>query len=170
MDGEGDGPQGLEEQAAAAAEAARVLRDAAAALAACRTADEDALRRRAVALDADVRRLQGSVAPLDPAALDKGYSHSRFTGELAKTAGHVLAMDFIETVIKKNESINGHYENASFMCADVTSPDLVIEDNSIDLVFSNWLLMYLSDEEHPEEVEDRRREQEASFIIDVMCD
>ncbi|XP_044958111.1 phosphomethylethanolamine N-methyltransferase-like [Hordeum vulgare subsp. vulgare] len=44
-----------------------------------------------------------------------------------------------------NESINGHYENASFMCA--TSPDLVIEDNSIDLIFSNWLLMYLSDEE-----------------------
>ncbi|KAE8771985.1 phosphoethanolamine N-methyltransferase 1-like [Hordeum vulgare] len=121
--------QGLEEQAAAAAEAARGLRDVVAALAACRTTDEDALRRRAVALDADVRRLQGSVAPLDPAALDK------------------------------NESINGHYENASFMCADVICPDLVIEDNSIDLVFSIWLLMYLSDEEddlkHREEVEDR---------------
>nr|CDM83854.1 unnamed protein product [Triticum aestivum] len=56
-------------------------------------------------------------------------------------------MDFIESVIKKNESINGHYKNASFMCADVTSPDLVIEDNSIDLIFSNWLLMYLSDAE-----------------------
>lgn len=47
----------------------------------------------------------------------------------------------------QNESINGHYKNASFMCADVTSPDLVIEANSIDLIFSNWLLMYLSDEE-----------------------
>jgi phosphoethanolamine N-methyltransferase len=33
------------------------------------------------------------------------------------------------------------------MCADVTSPDLMIEENSIDLIFSNWLLMYLSDEE-----------------------
>uniref|UniRef100_A0A0A9DF32 phosphoethanolamine N-methyltransferase n=1 Tax=Arundo donax TaxID=35708 RepID=A0A0A9DF32_ARUDO len=33
------------------------------------------------------------------------------------------------------------------MCADVTSPDLTIEANSIDLIFSNWLLMYLSDEE-----------------------
>jgi len=33
------------------------------------------------------------------------------------------------------------------MCADVTSPDLMIEANSIDLIFSNWLLMYLSDEE-----------------------
>jgi phosphoethanolamine N-methyltransferase len=33
------------------------------------------------------------------------------------------------------------------MCADVTSPDLMIEENSIDLIFSNWLLMYLLDEE-----------------------
>ncbi|XP_044953937.1 phosphoethanolamine N-methyltransferase 1-like [Hordeum vulgare subsp. vulgare] len=56
-------------------------------------------------------------------------------------------MDFIECVIKKNESINGHYENATFMCTDVRSPYLVIEDNSIDLIFSNWLLMYLSDKE-----------------------
>ncbi|KAG8095168.1 hypothetical protein GUJ93_ZPchr0012g19297 [Zizania palustris] len=79
--------------------------------------------------------------------LELGAGISRFTSELAKTAGHVLAMDFIESVIKKNESINGHHENASFMCADVTSPDLKIEDNSIDLIFSNWLLMYLSDEE-----------------------
>lgn len=33
------------------------------------------------------------------------------------------------------------------MCADVTSPDLAIDDESIDLIFSNWLLMYLSDKE-----------------------
>uniref|UniRef100_A0A0D9V4H2 phosphoethanolamine N-methyltransferase n=1 Tax=Leersia perrieri TaxID=77586 RepID=A0A0D9V4H2_9ORYZ len=79
--------------------------------------------------------------------LELGAGIGRFTGELAKTAGHVLAMDFIESVIKKNESINGHHKNASFMCADVTSPDLTIEENSIDLIFSNWLLMYLSDEE-----------------------
>jgi phosphoethanolamine N-methyltransferase len=79
--------------------------------------------------------------------LELGAGIGRFTGELAKTAGHVLAMDFIESVIKKNESINGHCKNVSFVCADVTSPDLVIEDNSIDLIFSNWLLMYLSDQE-----------------------
>ena len=63
--------RGLEEQAAAAAEAARELRDAAAAFAVRRAADEDALRRRAVALDGDLRRLQGSLAALEPAALDK---------------------------------------------------------------------------------------------------
>lgn len=33
------------------------------------------------------------------------------------------------------------------MCADVTSPELKIEDESVDLIFSNWLLMYLSDNE-----------------------
>jgi protein-L-isoaspartate O-methyltransferase len=30
-----------------------------------------------------------------------GAGIGRFTGELAKTAGHVIAMDFIESVIKK---------------------------------------------------------------------
>jgi ubiquinone/menaquinone biosynthesis C-methylase UbiE len=33
--------------------------------------------------------------------LELGAGIGRFTGELAKTAGHVIAMDFIESVIKK---------------------------------------------------------------------
>ncbi|VAH10144.1 unnamed protein product [Triticum turgidum subsp. durum] len=80
--------------------------------------------------------------------LELGAGIGRFTGELAKEAGHVIALDFIDSVIKKNEEINGDiYKNITFMCADVTSPELKIEDNSIDIVFSNWLLMYLNDEE-----------------------
>lgn len=47
----------------------------------------------------------------------------------------------------QNESINGHHKNAKFRCADVTSPDLEIAEESVDLIFSNWLLMYLSDKE-----------------------
>ncbi|KAL3570764.1 hypothetical protein D5086_028013 [Populus alba] len=47
----------------------------------------------------------------------------------------------------ENENINGHYKNVKFMCADVTSPDLNISEGSVDLIFSNWLLMYLSDKE-----------------------
>ena len=71
MSGDGDA-RGLEAAAAAAAaEAARELREAAAALVATRAAEEDALRRRAVALDADVRRLQGELHGLDPSTLDK---------------------------------------------------------------------------------------------------
>ncbi|KAK2975455.1 hypothetical protein RJ640_007801 [Escallonia rubra] len=79
--------------------------------------------------------------------LELGAGIGRFTGELAKTAGQVLALDFIDSVIKKNESINGHFKNVKFMCADVTSPDLNISAESVDLIFSNWLLMYLSDKE-----------------------
>ncbi|XP_057465353.1 phosphomethylethanolamine N-methyltransferase-like [Actinidia eriantha] len=79
--------------------------------------------------------------------LELGAGIGRFTGELAKKAGQVLALDFIESVIKKNEEINEHYKNIKFMCADVTSPDLHIEAESMDLIFSNWLLMYLSDKE-----------------------
>jgi hypothetical protein len=70
MSGDGD-VRGLEAAAAAAAEAARELREAAAALVATRAAEEDALRRRTMALDADVRRLQGSLHALDPSTLDK---------------------------------------------------------------------------------------------------
>ncbi|KAJ0232496.1 Phosphoethanolamine N-methyltransferase 1 [Hirschfeldia incana] len=79
--------------------------------------------------------------------LELGAGIGRFTGELAQKAGEVIALDFIESAIKKNESVNGHYKNVKFMCADVTSPDLKIEDGSVDLIFSNWLLMYLSDKE-----------------------
>ncbi|KAG6625392.1 hypothetical protein CIPAW_16G093100 [Carya illinoinensis] len=79
--------------------------------------------------------------------LELGAGIGRFTGELAQKAGQLLALDFIESVIKKNESINGHHKNVKFMCADVTSPDLKISDESVDLIFSNWLLMYLSDKE-----------------------
>lgn len=38
--------------------------------------------------------------------LELGAGIGRFTGELAKTAGHVLAMDFIESVIKKVSTFN----------------------------------------------------------------
>lgn len=107
------------------------------------------LDSRASDLDKEERPEVLSLLPCykGKSVLELGAGIGRFTGELAKEAGHVLALDFIESVIKKNESINGHYKNASFMCADVTSPDLAIDDESIDLIFSNWLLMYLSDKE-----------------------
>ncbi|KAF3785384.1 Phosphoethanolamine N-methyltransferase 3 [Nymphaea thermarum] len=79
--------------------------------------------------------------------LELGAGIGRFTGELAKTARSVTAIDFIESVIKKNESVNGHFKNVKFMCADAASPDLQFPPESFDIIFSNWLLMYLSDEE-----------------------
>ncbi|KAG0534800.1 hypothetical protein BDA96_04G311100 [Sorghum bicolor] len=109
------------------------------------------LDSRAADLDREERPERGPLSLLPSyegkSVLELGAGIGRFTGELAKIAGNVLALDFIESAIKKNESINGHYNNASFMCADVTSEDLVLPASSIDLIFSNWLLMYLSDEE-----------------------
>uniref|UniRef100_A0A0A9D9K8 phosphoethanolamine N-methyltransferase n=1 Tax=Arundo donax TaxID=35708 RepID=A0A0A9D9K8_ARUDO len=106
------------------------------------------LDSRAADLDKEERPKVLSLLPSykGKSVLELGAGIGRFTGKLAKEAGHVLALDFIESVIQKNESINGHNKNITFMCADVTSPDLKIENNSIDLIFSNWLLMYLSDE------------------------
>ncbi|CAL9063710.1 phosphoethanolamine N-methyltransferase-like [Musa acuminata AAA Group] len=107
------------------------------------------LDSRASELDKEERPEVLSLLPpyKGKSVLELGAGIGRFTSELAKEAGHVLALDFIESVIKKNESLNGHYKNTSFMCADVTSPDLTIEADSVDLIFSNWLLMYLSDKE-----------------------
>ncbi|CAL1354572.1 unnamed protein product [Linum trigynum] len=79
--------------------------------------------------------------------LELGAGIGRFTGQIANKAGQVIALDFIDSVIKKNEDINGHFKNVKFMCADVTSPDLNFSEGSMDLIFSNWLLMYLSDAE-----------------------
>ncbi|PON79131.1 Phosphoethanolamine N-methyltransferase [Trema orientale] len=79
--------------------------------------------------------------------VDLGAGIGRFTSEFAQKANQVVAIDFIESVIKKNEKINGHYKNINFMCADVVSPDLNISEGSVDFIFSNWLLMYLSDKE-----------------------
>ncbi|XP_038878463.1 phosphomethylethanolamine N-methyltransferase-like isoform X2 [Benincasa hispida] len=79
--------------------------------------------------------------------VELGAGIGRFTAELAQRAAQVLAVDVIEDVIKKNESINGHNKNVRFLCADVTSPELDIPEDSVDFIFSNLPLMYFSDEE-----------------------
>ncbi|KAF8037825.1 hypothetical protein BT93_B0617 [Corymbia citriodora subsp. variegata] len=107
------------------------------------------LDSKASDLDKEERREILSLLPAyeGKSVLELGAGIGRFTGELAQKAGQLLALDFIDGVIKKNESINGHHKNVKFQCADVTSPDLKIAEDSVDLIFSNWLLMYLSDTE-----------------------
>ncbi|KAF3662438.1 Phosphoethanolamine N-methyltransferase [Capsicum annuum] len=106
----------------------------------------------AMMLDSKAADLDKEVLSLLPpyegkSVLELGAGIGRFTGELAKNAGQLIALNFIESAIKKNESINKHHKNVKFMCADVTSPDLKFSPESVDLIFSNWLLMYLSDGE-----------------------
>ncbi|XP_072423701.1 phosphoethanolamine methyltransferase, partial [Chiloscyllium punctatum] len=77
--------------------------------------------------------------------LELGAGIGRFTGHLAKRAGHVTAVDFMERFVAKNRELNGHHVNVSFLQADITQ--LELPRNSIDLIFSNWLFMYLTDVE-----------------------
>ncbi|KAI3443278.1 uncharacterized protein J3R85_000208 [Psidium guajava] len=107
------------------------------------------LDSKASDLDKEERpEILSSLPPYEgKSVLELGAGIGRFTGELAQKAGELLALDFIDSAIKKNASINGHHKNVKFLCADVTSPDLKIAENSLDLIFSNWLLMYLSDTE-----------------------
>ncbi|XP_052818692.1 uncharacterized protein LOC128244694 isoform X2 [Mya arenaria] len=77
--------------------------------------------------------------------IELGAGIGRFTAKLAATAKHVTAIDFMEKFINKNQETNGHIPNIDFRCEDVTK--LRLENNSCDLVFSNWLMMYLEDEE-----------------------
>lgn len=77
--------------------------------------------------------------------LELGAGIGRFTNVLAKQAESVIAVDFIEKFIKKNEEINAHLNNIEFVHGDVTK--LAFETNAFHIIFSNWLLMYLNDEE-----------------------
>ncbi|XP_075902732.1 phosphoethanolamine methyltransferase isoform X2 [Nelusetta ayraudi] len=77
--------------------------------------------------------------------LELGAGIGRYTCHLLTKAKHVTAVDFMENFVEKNRKNNGHHSNASFIQADVTKLDL--PKNSFDFIFSNWLLMYLSEEE-----------------------
>ncbi|GJT18119.1 phosphomethylethanolamine N-methyltransferase-like protein isoform X1 [Tanacetum coccineum] len=76
--------------------------------------------------------------------LELGDGLGHFTGELAKKACKVIALDFVENVVKENENINGHYENVEFMCTDVTSPNLNFTVETVDLILTYALLSNFS--------------------------
>ena len=77
--------------------------------------------------------------------MELGAGIGRFTSDLAKRAQSVIAVDFMQNLISENEVQNNHYGNIDFRCADATL--LELPSGSLDVIFSNWLLMYLSDEE-----------------------
>ncbi|RLN71560.1 hypothetical protein BBJ28_00020808 [Nothophytophthora sp. Chile5] len=69
----------------------------------------------------------------------------RFTSIIGSQAKSVLAVEFIEDFHKANCSTNGHLSNVQFLCQDVVN--LEAEPNSFDVIFSNWIFMYLGDDE-----------------------
>jgi len=77
--------------------------------------------------------------------VELGAGIGRFTADIAQGAKSVIAIDFMQNLIDQNKAINGHMENIEFRCGDATL--LELEPSSLDVVFSNWLLMYLADAE-----------------------
>uniref|UniRef100_A0A8C4WWB4 phosphoethanolamine N-methyltransferase n=2 Tax=Eptatretus burgeri TaxID=7764 RepID=A0A8C4WWB4_EPTBU len=77
--------------------------------------------------------------------LELGAGIGRFTGAIADTAEHVTAVDFMEKFLLENKAKNGTRTNVKFEQADVTN--LSYPNNSFHLVFSNWLFMYLAEDE-----------------------
>ncbi|KAE8986360.1 Phosphoethanolamine [Phytophthora rubi] len=69
----------------------------------------------------------------------------RFTTIIGKTAKSLTAVEFIDDFHKANVATNGHLQNVAFLCQDVVN--LEAEPNSFDVIFSNWIFMYLGDEE-----------------------
>lgn len=77
--------------------------------------------------------------------VELGAGIGRFTTTLAKDAKSVLAVDFVDKFIDKNKKNTSGFKNVDHKCTDVTQ--LKLPKKSADFVFSNWLLMYLQDEE-----------------------
>jgi phosphoethanolamine N-methyltransferase len=77
--------------------------------------------------------------------LELGAGIGRFSSSLAEKAARVTAVDFVEASCVINRDTNAKFTNLDVICEDVLK--LVFEPNSFDIVFINWLHMYLADSE-----------------------
>ncbi len=73
--------------------------------------------------------------------MELGAGIGRFTGDLGAQAKSVLALDFMQRLIEENERQHGHMGNITFKAGDAC--ELEADPESFDVVFTNWLLMYL---------------------------
>lgn len=76
--------------------------------------------------------------------LELGAGIGRYTGVFCKKSKKVVAVDFMESFIAKNRKNNQDCDNLQLICDDVMN--LRFADNSFDYIFTNWLFMYLTDE------------------------
>lgn len=74
-----------------------------------------------------------------------GAGIGRFTSKIAPACKTITAVEFIKEFSDKNRDTNGHLTHATFVNADVNDFDL--PENSVDFIFTNWLMMYLQDDQ-----------------------
>ncbi|MFX1294726.1 MAG: methyltransferase domain-containing protein [Promethearchaeota archaeon] len=77
--------------------------------------------------------------------LELGAGIGRYTKTLIKDANQVIAIDFIKKFLHKNRQLTQNYNNVSHICASAQS--LNFKPERFDIVFTNWLFMYLEDSE-----------------------
>lgn len=103
--------------------------------------DEDA----STICDDDTKEILGHLPDYNNTCiLELAAGIGRFTGILAERAQHIIAVDFVKDYIEQNRVSNIHRTNCEFVCADVLQYDY---PQSMDMVFSCWILMYLNNEE-----------------------
>jgi len=105
-------------------------------------------------LRSDVRSVEGierqEIIELLPSfenkiVLDLGAGIGRFTREFAKLAAHVIAVDATAQFTDVNRDYSRAFKNITYQTANVM--DLDFAEGAFDLIFINWLLMYLDDVE-----------------------
>lgn len=77
--------------------------------------------------------------------LELGAGIGRFSRKIAESADSVIAVDFIQKFCDKNLEVNHDLANLKVVCSDVTKLDY--EPEQFDVIFSNWLMMYLNEDE-----------------------
>lgn len=77
--------------------------------------------------------------------LELGAGIGRFTSHLAPLASRLTTVDFMQDYVDRNCEVNGHHAHVEFLQADIT--ELELPSRQYDVIFSNWLLMYLTDDE-----------------------
>ncbi len=104
---------------------------------------------RADARAIDMLERQEILALLPPfekrKVLDLGAGIGRFTQEFAKEAAHVTAVDAVAEFTEENQRKNSAFQNITYLTADAMKLRFGCE--TFDLIFINWLFMYLEDEE-----------------------
>ena len=92
--------------------------------------------------DASIMQVLGMLGSVKgKRVMELGAGIGRFTGDLGAQAKSVLALDFMQRLIEENERKHGHMGNISFRSGDAC--ELEAEPESFEVVFTNWLLMYL---------------------------
>jgi phosphoethanolamine N-methyltransferase len=81
----------------------------------------------------------------DKDVVDIGAGIGRFTTIFSQTARHVTSTDFIESFIQKNKERNAAAKNIKYVVSDAAN--LNLPASSVDLLFTNWLMMYMADSE-----------------------